>query len=79
MYARSAQGGYFRAQYNYATLLVLTGRIGEALNWFEQSLRCAMPKSLDVMINGLIGHGDPRLAELARRYTPDARDKGVAP
>jgi len=36
-YRRSAEGGYFRGQYNWATLLLETGRIDEAANWFEQA------------------------------------------
>jgi TPR repeat protein len=67
-YRRSAERGYFRAQYNYATLLMLTGRADLALGWFEKALAGATAESLGAMTDGLLGQGDLRLAELARRY-----------
>ena len=36
-YRRSAEAGYFRGQYNWASLLRETGRIDEAVVWFERA------------------------------------------
>ena len=34
-YRRSAEGGYFRGQYNWATVLLRANRVEEAAIWFE--------------------------------------------
>jgi TPR repeat protein len=43
-YQRSAEAGYFRGQYNWATLLLGQRRFDEAAQWFERAanggLRC---------------------------------------
>jgi uncharacterized protein len=62
---RAAEGGYFRAQFNFATLLAGEGRMDEALDWFDQACRGATPESLPGMVEALIRHGDPRLAAFA--------------
>ena len=36
-YRRSAEGGYFRGQYNWATLLLRRGYAAEAAYWFERA------------------------------------------
>ena len=36
-YRRSAEAGYFRGQYNWASLLREAGRIDEAVVWFERA------------------------------------------
>ena len=36
-YRRSAEAGYFRGQYNWATVLFKAGRIEEAATWFERA------------------------------------------
>lgn len=66
-YRASAETGYFRAQFNYAAVLVALGRIDEALPWFEQACRTAMPQSLPAMLALLTGHAEPRLAALGAR------------
>ncbi len=38
-YRRSAEAGYFRAQYNYGLLLLQFGRRREAEGWFERAER----------------------------------------
>jgi hypothetical protein len=44
-YQRSAQGGYFRGQYNWATLLLQQQRMDEAAVWFERAA-AGWPRSL---------------------------------
>ena len=36
-YRRSAEAGYFRGEYNYATLLMAAGRKTEARQWFARA------------------------------------------
>jgi uncharacterized protein len=37
-YQRSAEAGYFRGQYNWASVLLNTGRAAEAAVWFERAV-----------------------------------------
>jgi TPR repeat protein len=36
-YQRSAEAGYFRGQYNWATMLLTAGRKDEAAKWLERA------------------------------------------
>jgi TPR repeat protein len=36
-YRRSAEGGYFRGQYNWGSVLLKSGRFDEAATWFERA------------------------------------------
>jgi hypothetical protein len=36
-YRRSAEAGYFRGQYNWASILLKAGRCDEAARWFERA------------------------------------------
>jgi TPR repeat protein len=36
-YRRSAEAGYFRGQYNWASMLLKAGRFEEAAAWFERA------------------------------------------
>jgi uncharacterized protein len=42
-YRRSAEGGYFRGQYNWASVLLKTGRDEEAAHWFERAVSSGTP------------------------------------
>ena len=42
-YARAAEGGDFRGQFNHARLLAEAGRIDEALSWIERAAAMASP------------------------------------
>jgi TPR repeat protein len=42
-YRRSAEGGYFRGQYNWASVLLRTGRCDEAAAWFERAMAGGTP------------------------------------
>jgi uncharacterized protein len=66
-YRRSAEAGYFRAQYNHATLLAAEGRVGDAALWFERALAGAPAEARTPMAAALSRHPDRRIAALARR------------
>jgi len=36
-YRRSAEGGYFRGQFNWASVLLARGKADEAAHWFERA------------------------------------------
>jgi hypothetical protein len=40
-YRKSADGGYFRGAFNYASMLVSEGCIADAVYWFEKALATA--------------------------------------
>ena len=42
-YRRSAEAGYFRGQYNWASVLLKYGRAEEAAPWFERAARSGTP------------------------------------
>jgi TPR repeat protein len=52
-YRRSAEAGYFRGQYNYASALTADGRPWEATAWFEAALAGAPAASRAVMAQAL--------------------------
>jgi len=66
-YRRSAEAGYFRAQYNFAALLAAEGDADAAARWFEAALNGAPPDSRGAMAAALAGHPEPSLAALGRR------------
>ncbi len=63
-YRRSAEGGYFRGQYNYASLLLADGRAGEAMAWFERAMAGAPAASRRSMARALIASAAPPLRAL---------------
>jgi TPR repeat protein len=65
-YRRSAQQGYFRAQFNLGTILAGQGHIEEALDWFDSACRAATPDSLPAMVAVLTRQQHPRLAQFGR-------------
>jgi TPR repeat protein len=58
-YRRSAEAGYFRGQYNYASMLAGEGRAHEAAAWFEAALAGAPAKSRTVMRQALAASDVP--------------------
>ena len=50
MAAEIAEGGYFRGQYNHASLLIAAGRRDEAVVWFAQAVRTAPPQSRQLIV-----------------------------
>jgi TPR repeat protein len=65
---RRRRQGFVRAQFNYATVLASTGRIGQAMGWFEKARGDAPRESLTAMTEALIRQGDARLSDLGRRW-----------
>jgi TPR repeat protein len=61
-YRRSAEGGYFRGQYNHASLLIAAGRRDEAVIWFSRAADAAPPESRRLI-----------LATCAQRWGIDAQ------
>jgi TPR repeat protein len=74
LYRRAAAAGYFRARFNYATLLHALGRREEALAQFEAALEAASPPTRDDMIARLRAQNDPALSHLADRVRGEARE-----
>jgi TPR repeat protein len=49
-YRRSAVGGYFRGQYNWASVLLACGCAGEAALWFERAASSGTPAVRDAVL-----------------------------
>jgi TPR repeat protein len=56
-YRRSAERGYFRGQFNWATILLKSGRRHEAATWFERAARGGTPAVRAAVINAVTGAG----------------------
>jgi hypothetical protein len=52
-YRRSAEGGYFRGAYNYATILALEGCMTAAKRWFERAAEDAPPATRATILRAL--------------------------
>jgi TPR repeat protein len=65
-YRRSAEGGYFRGQYNWASVLLKAGRDEEAVLWFGRAVSGGTPAVRDAVV------------ELVKRLTA-AGPRGAAP
>ena len=52
-YLRSAEGGYFRGAYNYATILALEGCTAAAKSWFERAAEDAPPATRATILRAL--------------------------
>ena len=67
-YRRSAEGGYFRGQYNWATILAAAGRIDAAAEWFERAATDGSAAVREAVIAKGLSPGAPAvLAQLAAR------------
>jgi hypothetical protein len=62
-YRRSAEAGYFRGQYNWASLLREAGRIDEAVVWFEHAAAGGTPAVRRAAQEALQSLGRPIPAE----------------
>jgi TPR repeat protein len=49
-YRRSAEGGYFRGQYNWASVLLKAGRDEEAAQWLERAMAGGTPGVRDAVV-----------------------------
>jgi TPR repeat protein len=52
-YRRSAEGGYFRGAYNYATILVREGDTAQARTWLERAATDAPPATRETILRAL--------------------------
>jgi hypothetical protein len=67
-YRRSAEGGYFRGQYNWGSTLLEAGRCDEAALWFERASLSGTPAVRQaVMELGARAHASAALQALAAR------------
>lgn len=66
-YRRSAEGGDYRGQHNYATALLALGRPKEALSWWRKAVEDATPDILQAMQRMLSRSNAPRDKGLQRR------------
>ncbi|MBP2296330.1 tetratricopeptide repeat protein [Azospirillum rugosum] len=63
----AAEGGDCWGRFNHARMLILDGRLEEALPWFRRALDAGFPDFYRCMADALAGHPDPRLRALARQ------------
>jgi uncharacterized protein len=67
-YRRSAEAGYFRGQYNWASLLLRAGRFEESAAWFERAAACGTAAMRRAVMELIARAGAPRaLQNLAAR------------
>jgi TPR repeat protein len=72
-YRRSAEAGYFRGQYNWATLLLKAGRNDEASLWFERAATGGTSAVRAAVIDAITAAGPHEaLRDLAVRLTRSA-------
>lgn len=64
-YAKAAEGGDFRGQFNYARMLVDAGRDEEALNWLRKVPETATPAFIVKARDFLAASSNPALREAA--------------
>ena len=68
----SAEGGYFRGQYNFGLMLAEEGQLDEAAAWLKQALDGAPEPSRGVMARALAARPEAPLADVGRRtITPE--------
>jgi TPR repeat protein len=59
-YRRSAEAGYFRGQYNWATVLFMAGHGEEAAKWFERAAvggTLGVRRAVSTLVNELVMQG----------------------
>jgi TPR repeat protein len=64
-YARAAEGGDFRGQFNHARMLVAAGKVEAALPWLERALAGGNDRFRAQALDWLNRAADPRLQALA--------------
>ena len=68
-YRRSAEGGYFRGQYNWATLLIKQRRFDEAALWFERAATGGSAAVRQAVLDAITAAG---AAGTSRKISPHA-------
>jgi TPR repeat protein len=64
-YRRAAESGDFRAQYNWASLLVRHDKIDQAVPWLRRAMRSATKEFRALMAQRLAGSPDARLRAIS--------------
>src|SRR5580698_2974068 len=59
-YRRSAEAGYFRGQYNWASILLKAGRYEEAARWFERAALSGTAAMRRAVVESITRAGTPR-------------------
>ena len=85
-YRRSAEGGYFRGQYNWASVLLKAGRDEEAAHWFEcavaggtPAVREAVLELVARMTNGGATGSSPNISAALQRLSDSLRADDASP
>jgi TPR repeat protein len=73
-YRRSAERGYFRGQYNWATVLLRAGRIDEAAHWFERAANGGTDRVRLAVVVLARASGVARLQALAEQLTRSGKE-----
>jgi TPR repeat protein len=71
-FRKSAEGGYFRGAFNYATLLADGGDIGGAAIWFDKAVCGATEPTRSNMLQMLGKRPEPELRSLALKFAQAA-------
>jgi hypothetical protein len=64
-YRRAAEAGDFRGQYNFASILALSGDITQAETWLHRAMQIATPAFLKLMSARLANSPEPRLRRIS--------------
>ena len=64
-YRRAAEAGDFRGQYNFASVLALSGDIAQAKTWLHRAMETATPAFLTLMSVRLANSPEPQLRRIS--------------
>jgi TPR repeat protein len=78
-YRRSAEAGYFRGQYNWASLLLKAGRFEEAAVWFERAAMGGTAALRRAVIELIARAGAPRALQNLGARLKAAREPAASP
>jgi TPR repeat protein len=77
LYARAAEGGDFRAQFNHARMLIAGGDIEGAAEWLGRSAKGATPRFAGQAASWLRNSGREEVRALARLFDDSAGREGA--
>jgi TPR repeat protein len=78
-YRRSAEAGYFRGQYNWASILLKAGRFEEAAVWFERAAVGGTAAVRRAVMELIVRAGAPRALQNLAERLKDGRLAAVSP
>jgi uncharacterized protein len=76
-YERSAEAGYFRGQYNWASMLLNRGRAAEAAAWFERAVAGGPPAMRRAVMDTLVRAGAEDDAEVGAASAEHAANQAL--